>query len=372
MMQDDGVHNDGSNDDGLFGAQISAFAQDTVVDYYITATDDLGAESTDPTDAPAKAYYYIVDYVPPMLYINEFMADNDNIIEDPDDPNNFEDWIELYNAGSTTIDLSGMYLTDNLTNPTKWRVPADVTIPSGGYLLFWADGDEEQGNMHTNFNLNRGGEEIGLFDTDAKRNMTIDTVTFGEQSTDISYARIYDGNEPWVFYENATPGYSNQSISIDMELTAGWSMISLPVRPYGSKLSELFPNAVVVYGFEKGIGYVRVAEEGDLEVGKGYWILLNDAQSYMLTGQPLNEYTYPVYDNGWEMIGGCSSPAQTSVNNGNIEVIYAFIKGFGYQRLHESENLEPGKGYWILLSNTIEQAELIVEGIESLNRNELY
>ena len=63
--------------------------------------------------------------------------------------------------------------------------------------------------MHTNFKLSKGGEAIGLFNTDAKGNLPIDTVTFGEQTTDISYGRIYDGGAPWVFFENPTPGSQN-------------------------------------------------------------------------------------------------------------------------------------------------------------------
>jgi hypothetical protein len=85
-MHDDGIHNDGGSGDGLFGAQIPDFIQNTIVDYYVTATDDIGAKVTDPIAAPAVTYDYIVGYVPPLLFINEFMADNDNMIEDPDDP----------------------------------------------------------------------------------------------------------------------------------------------------------------------------------------------------------------------------------------------------------------------------------------------
>ena len=61
------------------------------------------------------------------------------------------------------------------------------------------------------------------------------------------------------------------------------------------------------------------------------------------------------------MIGGCScSSAQPSVDSGNITVIYRYDPGKGYQRVLESESLEPGKGYWILFSGIPDQAELRV------------
>ena len=143
------------------------------------------------------------------LYINEFMAENDTTIEDPDGAGGYPDWIELYNAGDSSIDLGGMYLTDNLSNPAKWRVSDGVVIPAGGYLLFWADNDEEQGDTHTNFRLDRDGESIGLFDTADSGYATIDTLTFAEQTADVSFGRFPDGSDDWNAFAQPTPGQPN-------------------------------------------------------------------------------------------------------------------------------------------------------------------
>lgn len=64
------------------------------------------------------------------LFVNEFMADNDSTIQDPCG-SGYPDWIELYNAGSTAIDIGGMYLTDDASDPTKWMIPVGI---SGGTL----------------------------------------------------------------------------------------------------------------------------------------------------------------------------------------------------------------------------------------------
>jgi hypothetical protein len=138
---------------------------------------------------------------------------------------------------------------------------------------------------------------------------------------------------------------------IKMELPAGWSMISLPVTPAVATFGTLFPEAVVVYRYEKGTGYVQVAEEETLEVGMGYWILLNEPQSFVIKGTEITAYTMPV-ENGWYMIGGCSMPAQKMITNGNIDVVYGYTQGIGYTRLLELQPLESGKGYWILFGNT--------------------
>jgi hypothetical protein len=63
------------------------------------------------------------------LFINEFMADNDHVVQD--EFGEYDDWIEIYNAGAAPIDLGGMYLTDDLTDPTEWMIPYGIT---GGTL----------------------------------------------------------------------------------------------------------------------------------------------------------------------------------------------------------------------------------------------
>lgn len=172
------------------------------------------------------------------------------------------------------------------------------------------------------------------------------------------------GSENYVSY----PGFwytidivLTEELIAAMDLHKGWSMISLPLTPYNAKLSGLFPEAVVLYCFDEKIGYDRITEEEALEVGMGYWILLDQNQNYMLTGQPVNTYTLPVYKDGWDMIGGCSCPAQAFSGNSDIIVIYDFVPGIGYQRVLESENLMPGKGYWILIEDVIGQANLTLE-----------
>ena len=141
------------------------------------------------------------------LVINEFLADNQTIIEDPDEPGEYPDWIELYNADATAVDLGGMYLTDDLTNPTKWQIPPGVSIDPGGYRIFWADEDEEQGDTHTNFKLDKEGEEIGLFDLDGATQ--IDSIVFGQQYGDVSYGRYPDGIDDWGFFATPTPDAAN-------------------------------------------------------------------------------------------------------------------------------------------------------------------
>jgi len=132
-----------------------------------------------------------------QLRINELLAFNLSGIEDPT-LGQMGDWIELYNTGTTTLNLSGYYLTDNLNKLDEWPIPVGTVIEAGSYLLFWADGKAVAD--HTNFKLSAIGESIGIFTSELK---VVDSITYPEQRSDISYGR---NDEEWVFFETSTPG----------------------------------------------------------------------------------------------------------------------------------------------------------------------
>jgi hypothetical protein len=139
------------------------------------------------------------------VVINEFMAVNESTIQN--DEGNYTDWIELYNTADYSIDLSGMFLTDNLTS-YRWQFPNGTVIQAHGYLLVWADANVMLGGLHTNFKLDGDGETIGLYATDGS---LMDSVTFGEQIADISYGRTVNGGSSWTYITDSTPGEANSA-----------------------------------------------------------------------------------------------------------------------------------------------------------------
>jgi hypothetical protein len=64
------------------------------------------------------------------LVINELMADNKQTIEDPCASGKHPDWIELYNASDETVALNGMYLTDEVNEPTQWQIAPEIVGPT--------------------------------------------------------------------------------------------------------------------------------------------------------------------------------------------------------------------------------------------------
>jgi hypothetical protein len=152
-----------------------------------------------------------------ILVINEFMASNNSASGIHDPQGDYDDWFEIYNFGDTSINLAGMYLTDNLSNPTKWQVPygysSQTTVPAGGFILFWADDETTEGPLHTNFKLSADGEEIGLFATDGST--LVDSIIFDAQVPNISYGRYPDANDNLQFFVTPTPLAHNNGAYLD-------------------------------------------------------------------------------------------------------------------------------------------------------------
>ena len=140
------------------------------------------------------------------VVINEVLASNQATLADPD-TDAYGDWFELYNASAAMVDLGGSFLTDTFDRPATWRIPDGTTLAPGAFLVVWADdGDTAGAALHTNFKLSGGGEAVGLFSASGA---VIDTVSFGEQTTDVSYGRSPDAGTTWAFFAAPTPGASN-------------------------------------------------------------------------------------------------------------------------------------------------------------------
>ncbi len=142
------------------------------------------------------------------VVLNELMASNSTGTMDPQ--HEYEDWIELYNRSDTAVDVGGMYLTDDLDEPTKWQIPAGTIIKPKDYLRLWADNDVDDEGLHASFSLSAGGEELALFDVDGVT--LLDSIRFGAQMTDVSYGRYPDGTGDWSLRGFPTPNAPNVKV----------------------------------------------------------------------------------------------------------------------------------------------------------------
>ena len=123
------------------------------------------------------------------IAINEIMTDNNNWVQD--EYGEYDDWIELINNSNTEVNIAGLYLSDNFSNPSKFRIPSnalnETIIRAHGYKIIWIDDNTDQGTLHASFNLNRSGEQIGLYNYNYQ--VPVDQVSFPEQPENFSYGK---------------------------------------------------------------------------------------------------------------------------------------------------------------------------------------
>jgi hypothetical protein len=128
--------------------------------------------------------------------------------------------------------------------------------------------------------------------------------------------------------------------AFEIVLNSGWSLISLPFIPESQNISDIFPNAEVVYRYAN-VGYIPVKT---LSPGLAYWVKSLEGEMISISGQPFKDFHEVSLKPGWYMIGSMNQPSQPKVTPDDaINVIYRFADG-GYV-IHEGP-LQAGHGYW--------------------------
>ncbi|MCY2952087.1 MAG: lamin tail domain-containing protein [Planctomycetota bacterium] len=166
--------------------------------------------------APSADYRHAVDRLEPRvllagnLTISEFMASNTAALADKD--GDYSDWIEIHNAGSSPANLKDYHLTDDATDLNQWDFP-DVPIGADGYLVVFASNKNLRvagQELHTNFNLNAGGDYLALVEPDAVTIVSQFGVEYPPQQADISYGIDPAGTGTMVrYFATPTPGKPN-------------------------------------------------------------------------------------------------------------------------------------------------------------------
>ncbi len=135
----------------------------------------------------------------PRIVINEVLAHTDPPLEDA---------VELYNAGTNTVDLSGWYLSDDPGELAKFRIPEGTILPPHGYVVFY----EYQFNLNNplvpfSFNSPVGDEAIlSVLDKTGRPQWIVDAVRFGATANGVSVGRWPNGSGPLVPMRRLTFG----------------------------------------------------------------------------------------------------------------------------------------------------------------------
>ncbi len=88
-----------------------------------------------------------------QIVINEGSNKNYSTIADED--GEYEDWIELYNAGAAPVNLFNYSLSDDPLIPDKWVLP-NLLLPPGGYTVIFCSGKDRYATTPFTTVLNTG------------------------------------------------------------------------------------------------------------------------------------------------------------------------------------------------------------------------
>ena len=193
---------------------------------------------------------YVVGWEPQPPYsnllINEVVSFQTNILLDRSEPAcrdplsacRYDDFIELCNTSDEAIDLAGLWLSDRPFHPQGWKFPPGSTIQPGQRLIVWTDddggkcprpdekieGDAQDcpdptdvaaGDFHTNFALDRAGDQIYIFqELEGGGFGTIHGLEFGRSQENFSFSLSPDCSRDGVFVPTAsvTPGAPNADV----------------------------------------------------------------------------------------------------------------------------------------------------------------
>ena len=233
--------NGDSDGDGL-GDAAEITANPYVTNPSLVDTDSDGLDDsvelmigTDPTDQNS---------IGTNLVITEFMASNGFSLDDEDGDSS--DWIEILNPTGSAIDLSGMALTDDASQPQKWTFPAGVTLPAGEFLVVFASSKNRAvagAELHTSFGLSSSGEYLALIDSDGSSILTEFAPTYPAQNSDVSFG--FEG----LYLPTPSPGAVNVGLGVSGFVSDTVFSVDRGYfdAPFTVDITTATPGAIIVY-----------------------------------------------------------------------------------------------------------------------------
>jgi hypothetical protein len=250
----------------------------------------------------------------PPIWLNELLADNitsllDNIGEH--DP-----WVELHNSGPEPIPLDNCYLSDSYSNLARWPFPAGATIPAGGFLVVWCDGQPEQtssGSLHASFRLPSGHGSLALSRLLNGSHQILDYLNYTNLPANWSYGDFPDGQP---FYRSAmfaaTPGTSNTNTSPPLIV-----FINEWMTDNNSFLADAADQQ-----FED---WFELFNPGDAPVDLGGYFLTDNLNEKFQFRVPDNGH-YRIPSRGYLLVWADNDPGQNSTNLADLHVNFALNK----------------------------------------------
>ena len=234
------------------------------------------------------------------LRINEWMADaghGDN------------DWFELYNLDALPVNMSGLYLTDDPSQPgaTNTLIAPLSFIGAKDWVKWIADQDPSQGSDHARFDLDKDGDNIRLYAADGSN--IIDTVTFGAQLEGVSQGRLPDGGTNVVSF-------------------GGGAQVPTPTPDASNylPLQDVVINEVLTHTDPPFEDAIEIQNTGSNSVAIGGWWIGNSQRDFkkfrVATGTTLAANTFQVFYENQFNADGSGAGTNFTLNSARGDAVY--------------------------------------------------
>lgn len=212
-----------------------------------------------------------------------------------DEEGAFEDWVELYNPTATQLSLDGYTVADDRDDASPWALPDGLAVPPFGFLVLWADDDEEDGPRHLDFSLKRGGESFVVRDPSGE---VVDAVDFPAVPFRASYARDNGGGfflsgapSPGAPNNTATRYLAPPTASVPSGSYAGAQAVTLDSDVAGATITYTLDGSPPTPASTRYTGPVAVAASASLRAmatAPGYAPSRDETWAY-LVDDPIGE-----------------------------------------------------------------------------------
>lgn len=200
------------------------------------------------------------------------------------------DWIEIYNAKDTPIDLAGWILADATTT---WTVPSNLQgnatlVDPGEYKIVWASGKGDgghpefpgpSGEIHTDFKLSSSGQLVRLIDPTGCEVSRLDVPALGKNES-FGRDQQYNTGKNLIFPVGlATPRRQNGPDYYLEEPVCYSPNDSIKLHTLVAKNADLQTDGDGDYS-----DYVEITNTGYNEVSLGVWQLSDNGATWVLPG----------------------------------------------------------------------------------------
>ena len=215
-----------------------------------------------------------------ILVINEVMASNTGEVMSP--AINFDSWIEVYNPGEATVNLGGMYLSVDPSNPLAWQMPSNMgSVPAKGFKVIWLGSNDIKSNQAP-FKLDCDGGTIVLSD---KNGEVITKQNYPEAMSRTAYARKTDGGDEWGWTAIPTPEATNTTAVFAKE------RLKAPVVDQGS---QLFKTSISIKVDIPEGTTLRYTTDGSVPTAKSA-----ESKSGSFTVSQTRNYVFRLFQDGY-------------------------------------------------------------------------